>query len=44
MADHASGNMNIAAQQHTFASFVTFVKRASVAIAVILVFLAIVNG
>lgn len=44
MADQATGRMNIVAQEHTFAGFVTFVKRASIAIAMFLVFLAIVNG
>ena len=44
MADHHTGQMNIVAQEHTFAGFITFVKRASIAIVVFLVFLAIVNG
>lgn len=44
MAEQVTGGMNIGAQERTFAGFVTFVKRAAIAIAVFLVFLALVNG
>ncbi|PKP68927.1 MAG: aa3-type cytochrome c oxidase subunit IV [Alphaproteobacteria bacterium HGW-Alphaproteobacteria-4] len=44
MGEQTAGGMNIAAQERTFAGFITFSKRAAIAIAVFLVFLALVNG
>lgn len=44
MAGHSANASDSDAHQKTFDSFVTFVKRATIAIVVFLVFLAIVNG
>ncbi len=44
MADHAAGSMNITMQERTFAGFIRFSKTAAIAIAVFLVFLALVGG
>ncbi|MDP2739097.1 MAG: aa3-type cytochrome c oxidase subunit IV [Pseudorhodobacter sp.] len=44
MAEHSANLSSMDAHQKTFNGFVTFVKRAVIAIAVFLVFLAIVNG
>ncbi|WP_372841710.1 aa3-type cytochrome c oxidase subunit IV [Phaeovulum sp.] len=44
MTEHAQGSMDITTQERTFEGFITFAKRAAVAIVVVLVFLAIVNG
>ncbi|WP_226782005.1 aa3-type cytochrome c oxidase subunit IV [Oceaniglobus trochenteri] len=44
MAEHKPGSMNIEAQEKTFAGFITFVTRASIAIIVVLILLAMLNG
>lgn len=44
MAKHSHGSMNIEVQEKTFAGFVTWVTRGTVAIIVGLILLAIVNG
>lgn len=43
-AHHVQGSMDIAAQERTFQGFMTVVTRAAIAIVVILVLLALVNG
>ena len=44
MSEHEHGSMNIDVQEKTFAGFVKFVTNTVIAIAVFLVFLALVNG
>ncbi len=42
--DHEPGTMDITAQERTFATFMRFVTRMVILIAVILIFMALVNG
>lgn len=44
MADHKHGEMNTEVQEKTFDGFVKAVTWSSIAIIVLLVFIAIVNG
>lgn len=44
MADHKHGEMNIETQEKTFEGFVKAVGWSCVAIVVVLIFMAIVNG
>ncbi|MBE0412392.1 aa3-type cytochrome c oxidase subunit IV [Yoonia sp.] len=44
MADHKHGEMDISAQEKTFNTFVSLVAKAVIAVIVVLIFLALVNG
>lgn len=44
MADHKHGEMDISVQEKTFEGFMTFTSRATIAIIVFLVFLALVGA
>lgn len=44
MAEHKHGEMDISTQEKTFDGFVSMVTKASIAIVVALVLLALVNG
>ena len=44
MAKHSHGSMNIEEQERTFNAFIKWTMRATVAIIVLLVLLALVNG
>ena len=44
MAEHKHGEMNIFVQQKTFDGFITFVTRSVIVIALLLLFIAAVNG
>ena len=44
MSDHKHGEMDITVQEKTFASFITWVTRSSIAIIIFLVLLAMING
>jgi len=44
MADDKHGNMDIREQERTFNGFMTFTVRTVIAIIVLLVFIALVNG
>jgi len=44
MADHKHGEMNIEVQEKTFDGFMSMVTKASIAIIVALILLAMING
>jgi hypothetical protein len=44
MAGHKPGSMDIETQEKTFSSFITWSVRVVIAVVVILIFLALVNG
>jgi hypothetical protein len=44
MAEHKPGSMDITTQEKTFEGFVKFVVRTTIAIIVLLIFIALVNG
>ena len=44
MAEHKHGEMNIFVQQKTFDGFIRFVTRSVIVIALILIFMALVNS
>jgi hypothetical protein len=44
MAEHKHGEMDISTQEKTFDGFISMVTKASIAIVVALVLLALVNG
>ena len=44
MAEHKHGEMNIFVQQKTFEGFIKFMTRSVIVIALILVFIALVNA
>ncbi|WP_439155467.1 aa3-type cytochrome c oxidase subunit IV [Yoonia sp.] len=44
MADYKPGEMDISVQEKTFDTFVSWVTKAAIAIIVLLIFLALVNG
>lgn len=44
MADHKHGEMDTSVQEKTFDGFISLVTKGSVAIILLLVFIAIVNG
>ncbi|MCF2904718.1 aa3-type cytochrome c oxidase subunit IV [Octadecabacter sp. CECT 8868] len=44
MSDHKHGEMNIEVQQKTFDGFMSMVTKGSIAIILLLIFIALVNG
>ncbi|WP_108484809.1 aa3-type cytochrome c oxidase subunit IV [Oceaniglobus ichthyenteri] len=44
MADHKHGSMNIEEQEKTFNGFITLMTRTVIAIIVVLILLALING
>lgn len=44
MAEHKHGEMDITVQEKTFDTFVRWVTKGTIAIIVLLIFLALVNG
>lgn len=44
MADYKPGEMDISVQEKTFNTFISWVTKGTIAIIVLLIFLALVNG
>lgn len=44
MSDHKHGEMNIAVQEKTYEGFIKLMVRTTIAIIVLLLFIALVNG
>jgi hypothetical protein len=44
MAEHKHGSMDITTQEKTFEGFIKFSVRTTIAIIVLLIFIALVNG